>query len=137
METLTVCSLFRPVWFDLISIVLIDGLRETAWSGFKDTSQEVNGPLAFAIARRILAHGPLSKDEYFAACGDREIGHKYLLLSVFAIDSQGMFTFENKMTENSVRCHLPMANAPNSVDTAPSMVKGGREADEGKGQAGW
>ena len=95
------------MWFDLISIELIDRRRESAWSAFERTSGEVNGPLAFTIARRILTHGPLTEREYFAACGDREIGHKFLLRSVFAIDSEGLFTFENKMTENSIRCHLP------------------------------
>ena len=125
------------MWFDLISIDLIDRRRGSAWSIFEYTSGEVNGPLAFTIARRILTHGPLTKHEYFAACGVREIGYKFLLRNIFAIDSKGLFTFGNKMTENSVRCHLPMVNALNSVDTTPCMVKGKREANEGKGQAGW
>ena len=97
----------------------------------------MNGPLAFAIARRILTHGPFTECEYFAACGDHEIGYKFLLRRIFSVDSEGLYTFENKMTENAVRCHLPMADVPNSVDTTPTMVKAKGEADEGKGQAGW
>ena len=138
METLTVHFPFRSVWSDLISIELVGGWRESAWSGFEDASGEVNLPLALSVAKRILARGPLTKNEYFAACGDSlEIGYQFLHRNVFAINSEGLYTFENKMTENSVRCHLPMANAPNSVDTAPTMVKGKGETDEGKGQAGW
>ena len=125
------------MWSDLISIELVGGLRESAWSSFKRTGKEVNGPLASIIAKRILTQGPLTEDEYFAACGDPETGHKFLLRSVFAINSEGLYTFENKMTENSVRCHLPMADVPNSVDTALTMVKEKGEADGGKGQAGW
>ena len=130
---MTVHSPFRSVWSDLISIELVGGWRESAWLSFERTSGEVNGPLAFAIARRILTHGPFTEREYFAACGDREIGHKFLLRNVFSIDSEGLYTFENKMVENSVRCHLPMADVPNSVDTAPTMVKEKGEADKRKG----
>lgn len=93
---MTVRSLFWSLGSELIGIELIGELRESAWSGFERTSEEVNGPLAFIITKRTLARGPPSEDEYFAACVDRQIGHRFLLRNVF----------DDKMTENSVRGHV-------------------------------
>ena len=80
------------------------------WAKFKADSSEVDGPLAIAIARRILDCGPLTDDEYFAACGDCQTGHKFLLRHIFAIDGDGLYTFENKMMENAVRARDQLAS---------------------------
>ena len=45
-------------------------------------------------------------DEYFAACGYRQIGYRFLLRNVFAINSEGLHVSENKATEIFVRGHL-------------------------------
>ena len=44
-------------------------------------------------------------DEYFAACGYRQIGYRFLLRNVFAINSEGLHVSENKATEIFVRGH--------------------------------
>ena len=74
-KMLTVCSLFRSLPPVLIIIGLTNNLRETARVSFKDDSKEMDGPLAIAIAKRILACSPLTGAEYFAACGDRKTRH--------------------------------------------------------------
>ena len=42
-----------------------------------------------------MARGPLVGVEYFAAYGDRKTGHKFLLRNIFAVDSSGLYTFED------------------------------------------
>ena len=83
-------------------------MRQLAWLQFYYSSNAVNLDLALTISRRVLDEGPLSMEEYFAACSSMDIGCQFLLRNVFAVDLQGLYGFENKMTENAVHARLAM-----------------------------
>ena len=58
-------------------------------------------PLPSPLPSESLAHGPLTKDQYFTPCGDREIGHNFCFEPILPL-----ITKSCEMMESSVRGHL-------------------------------
>ena len=73
---------------------------------FEDNSKIIDKRRAFVVANRILEKGPLERDEYNVLCGDGDIGNQFLSRNVFAINSDGLYSFDSKITENAVRDRL-------------------------------
>ena len=46
------------------------------------------------------------EEEYEELCGRPEVGDQFLAQNVFAINSDGLYDFDNKITEGAVRRKL-------------------------------
>jgi hypothetical protein len=58
------------------------------------------------IAKSLLENGPLQRAEYNQLCGSYDKGDNFLSKNVFAINSKGLYDFENKIVEQAVRDNL-------------------------------
>ena len=77
-----------------------------AWIKFGKQSATIDKDRAFALAKRILEHGPIGAEEYEDLCGSPEVDDQFLAKKVFAINSNGLYDFDSKITENAVRREL-------------------------------
>jgi hypothetical protein len=81
-------------------------MRELAWGAFAKNAETVDKRLAFLIAERMIRHGPLHKSEFQEACGSIVVGDRFLSNNVFSVRSDGLYGFEDKITEDVVRDRL-------------------------------
>ena len=77
-----------------------------AWELFCRNSQLIDSVIAVNTAKHILEHGPITDMEFDELSGPSNIGNEFLAKNVFAINSEGFYDFDNKMTEYAVRSFL-------------------------------
>ena len=78
-----------------------------AWNSFIKAARDIDEDRAIAVAQRILRDGPLNDVAYIKICGKAgDIYKRFLAENVFAINSDGLYDFQNKVVRNAVREHL-------------------------------
>jgi hypothetical protein len=65
--------------------------------------------LAHSVAKYILDKGPLEYNDFKIACGNMKMAKQFLVANVFAVRSDGLYGFPDKITEDAVRQYLGKA----------------------------